>query len=117
MCPRSWFQQRLSCRETLVELVQTVAQEGESLARGESLGEPSFAKFRLEELTFFLDNLLEKQTIDYYGDYHQQFQSIFEQVDMSDWWTCGTCYMCDWWIFVTCVRWKCDRCTWVTCDR
>lgn len=66
-------------RETLVDVVQTAAQEGS----------PSWAKFRLEELTFFLDNLLEKQTVDYYGDYHQQFQSIFEQVDMSDWWVEG----------------------------
>ena len=66
-----------------MDLVQTAAQEGSPR------GSPTWAKFRLEELSFFLDNLLEKQTIDYYGDYHQQFQSIFEQVDMSDWWVKG----------------------------
>jgi hypothetical protein len=58
-----------SIRETLIDIVQTAEEETD----------PSWAKFRLEELDFFLDTIdIRKDAIGYYGDYHNNFKSIFE---------------------------------------
>lgn len=57
-----------SLRETLIDIVQTPAEDTG----------PSWAKYRLEELDFFLDTLdIRKDAITYYGDYRNNFKSIF----------------------------------------
>ena len=41
---------------------------------------PSWAKYRLTELDFFLDSAdIRKEAISYYGDYNNQMKSIFER--------------------------------------
>ena len=58
-----------SLKETLLEIVETAPGDRE----------PSWAKYRLEELDFFFESLdIRKDAIPYYGDYHNNFQSIFE---------------------------------------
>lgn len=55
-------------RETLIDVIETDDEEID----------PSWAKFRLEELDFFLNTLnIRKDAITYYGDYHNDFRSIF----------------------------------------
>jgi len=57
-----------SLRETLIDIVQTPAEDTG----------PSWAKYRLEELDFFLDTLdIRRDAITYYGDYRNNFKSIF----------------------------------------
>ena len=58
-----------SLREALVDVIETEDDEID----------PSWAKFRLEEIDFFLNTLnIRKDAISYYGDYHNEFQSIFQ---------------------------------------
>ena len=58
-----------SLREALVDVIETEDDEID----------PSWAKFRLEEINFFLNTLnIRKDAISYYGDYHNKFQSIFQ---------------------------------------
>ena len=58
-----------SLREALVDVIETEDDEID----------PSWAKFRLEEIDFFLNTLnIRKDAINYYGDYHNEFQSIFQ---------------------------------------
>ena len=58
-----------SLREALVDIIQT----------DEDDIDPSWATFRLEEIDFFLNTLnIRKDAICYYGDYHNEFKSIFE---------------------------------------
>ena len=58
-----------SLREALVDVIETEDDEID----------PSWAKFRLEEIDFFMNTLnIRKDAISYYGDYHNEFQSIFQ---------------------------------------
>lgn len=64
-----------SLRETLIDIVQTPTQNTD----------PSWAKFRLEELDFFLDTLdIRKDAIVYYGDYHNNYRPMFQQNNLND---------------------------------
>jgi len=57
-----------SLRETLIDVIDADDEEID----------PSWAEFRLEELDFFLNTLnIRKDAITYYGDYHNEFRSIF----------------------------------------
>ena len=64
-----------SLREALVDVIETEDEEID----------PSWAKFRLEEIDFFLNTLnIRKDAISYYGDYHNEFKSIFQQFGEED---------------------------------
>ena len=61
----------MSLRETLVDVIETNDNEVD----------PSWAKFRLEEIDFFLNTLnIRRDAIGYYGDYHNGHQSIFDHL-------------------------------------
>ena len=60
-----------SLRETIVDVMET----------NDADMDPSWAKFRLEEVDFFLNTLnIRKNAIGYYRDYHNGFKSIFDYV-------------------------------------
>ena len=60
-----------SLREALVDVIET---DGDEI-------DPSWATFRLEEIDFFLNTLnIRKDAICYYGDYHNEFKSIFQHL-------------------------------------
>ena len=60
-----------SLRETIVDVMDT----------NDADMDPSWAKFRLEEVDFFLNTLnIRKDAIGYYKDYHNGFKSIFDYV-------------------------------------
>eukprot|EP00092_Neocalanus_flemingeri_P002313 GFUD01002470.1.p1 GENE.GFUD01002470.1~~GFUD01002470.1.p1 ORF type:complete len:438 (-),score=107.45 GFUD01002470.1:141-1454(-) len=62
-------------RETLIDVIETEDEEID----------PSWAKFRLEELDFFFNTLdIRKDAITYYGDYHNGFRSIFGIYELED---------------------------------
>jgi len=64
-----------SVRETLVDIVGTAGAEVT----------PSWAKYRLTELDFFLDSAdVRKEAISYYGDYNNQMKSIFERASEEE---------------------------------
>lgn len=64
-----------SLRETLIDVIETDDDEID----------PSWAKFRLEEIDFFLNTLdIRKDAITYYGDYHNGFRSIFGHYAFDD---------------------------------
>ena len=64
-----------SLREALVDVIETDDEEID----------PSWATFRLEEIDFFLNTLnIRKDAICYYGDYHNEFKSIFQQFGEED---------------------------------
>jgi predicted RNA-binding protein with EMAP domain len=57
-----------SLKETLANVVEATEEDID----------PSWAKFQLEELDFFLNTLnIRKDAIPYYGDYNNDFKSIF----------------------------------------
>jgi len=65
----------VSLKETLIDVIETEDDEID----------PSWAKFRLEELDFFLNTLdIRKDAITYYGDYHNGFRSIFGHYEFDD---------------------------------
>jgi len=65
----------MALKETLTDIID---KEDEEI-------DPSWAKFRLEEIDFFLNTLnIRKDAITYYGDYHNGFRSIFEQFHDDD---------------------------------
>ena len=58
-----------SLREALVDVIETNDNEID----------PAWAKFRLEEIDFFLNTLnIRKDAIGYYGDYHNDDRPIFD---------------------------------------
>jgi len=64
-----------SLRETIVDVMET----------NDADMDPSWAKFRLEEVDFFLNTLnIRKDAIGYYKDYHNGFKSIFDYVPDED---------------------------------
>merc|ERR1719412_2041086 len=64
-----------SLREALVDVIETDDEEID----------PSWATFRLEEIDFFLNTLnIRKDAICYYGDYHNEFKSIFQHLGDDD---------------------------------
>ena len=64
-----------SLRETIVDVMET----------NDADMDPSWAKFRLEEVDFFLNTLnIRKDAIGYYKDYHNGFKSIFDYVQDED---------------------------------
>jgi len=64
-----------SLRETIVDVMET----------NDADMDPSWAKFRLEEVDFFLNTLnIRKDAIGYYKDYHNGFKSIFDYVQDGD---------------------------------
>ena len=64
-----------SLRETIMDVMET----------NDADMDPSWAKFRLEEVDFFLNTLnIRKDAIGYYKDYHNGYKSIFDFVQDED---------------------------------
>ena len=63
----------LSLKETLIGVMETIDNDNSV--------DPAWAKFRLEEIDFFLNTLnIRKDAIGYYGDYHNGNMSIFDHL-------------------------------------